>query len=132
MAENEVPNINKEESKSEKQDKALRRVIVGKNDLFEKHYDFSDIHPDFVFDIKIKYPSFIESGRIISTYESYLNGLGSYVDQYTHAVFMGKSVLKVCGKDVPEMFKDDDKPCNTDILARIQEDFATWADTFCG
>lgn len=68
----------------------------------------------------------------MAQYERYLGGMGSFMEPFTRRAFMAMSVIKICGVDVPDLFKDETKVYNLDILARIEEDFVQWTDTFCG
>ena len=106
-------------------------IINGQNDTWHKDYDYSkDDGPKF--SISIKAPTIGEEGRIQTLMQRYLGGTVVYWDDYTISVYHGLALIEVCGRKVPDIFKDPDKiyGVSAGYLHDINEDFIEWQNRF--
>jgi len=106
-------------------------IIGGQNDIWEKTYDYTD-DGGLKFTIAIKAPNIVEEGMIASKVQRYLGGTAVYWDDYTNGVYRALSLIRVCGKKVPDVFKDDERiyAVTANWLYQIGVDFAEWQSSF--
>lgn len=115
--------------KAQKEQVVIKRVIAGKNDIFEKHYTFEELG-GLELDIKIKFPNMIEQARIQAQAERYFEGLGSLMPQRVVEAYRMLATLRICGKDVPKLLSEDEQIYNIFIFNVIGDDFRIWMDSF--
>lgn len=132
MTENKETNENTVAPKStynttEKDVELLHELIVGVNDIFEKTYTFKEIGKTFT--IKVKFPSFLEKGKINAQREDLLVGTGKYQPENIMVVYHTMATLMVCGIDVPPYFDKEASP-REDILYKIGLDIDNWVYSF--
>lgn len=126
----EEEKLNEEKGeKAVKEQKVIKRVIAGKNDIFVKDYVFEELG-GLKMTIKIKFPNMIEQARIQAKAERYFEGLGSLMPARVVEAYTMLATLRICGKDVPEMLANDEEIYNIYIFSVIEEDFRNWMDSF--
>lgn len=105
----------------------LHELIVGVNNIFDKTYTFKEIGK--TFRIQVKFPSFIEKGRINAEREDMLVGTGKYQPESIVLIYQTMATLSVCGIDVPSYFSKEASP-REDILYKIGIDIDNWIYSF--
>lgn len=112
-----------------KEQEVIKRVIAGKNDMFEKHYKFEELG-GLEMNIKVKFPNMIEQAKIQAQSERYFDGLGSLMPLNVVQAYRMLATLRICGKDVPKELSEDEEIYNIYIFNVIGEDFRKWMDSF--
>jgi len=115
----------------DEKNKLVDVILAGQNDVWEKTYDYTD-DGGLKFTIAIKAPTIIEEGTISSMVQRYLGGTAMYWDDYTNGVYRALALIRVCGKKIPDVFKDDDHiySVTQNWLYQIAVDFAEWQSRF--
>lgn len=109
----------------------VNMIIHGQNDLWHHDYDYTeDGGPKFTISIQI--PNILEQGQIKARVQQYLGGTAMYWDEYTVAVYTALATIRVCGRQVPDVFKDDAKiyAVTSDWLYQINQDFEEFQSRF--
>lgn len=106
-------------------------IVSGQNDVWTKTYDYTD-DGGLKFTISIKAPTIVEEGQIAAMTQRYLGGTAMYWDEYTTGVYRTLSTIRICGTQVPDVFKNDDKIYAVvgDWLYQIGVDFREWQARF--
>lgn len=106
-------------------------IIAGHNDVWSKHYNYKE-DGGLEFDISIRMPTIIDEGSIRAKQQDYLGGTASYWPEYLSGVYYALALIRVCGVDVPDVFKDDRKiyAVTADWLFNIYQDFEEYAGRF--
>lgn len=114
----------------DEKNKLVDVIVKGQNDLFTHSYNYKE--EGVSFDVAIKMPNAMEQGAILAKVQQYLVGTASTWDDYTRGCYYAIALLQVCGKKVPDMFKDPDNiyPVTFDWLYQIYLDFDEFAGRF--
>lgn len=127
----ELNNLTPEESAEDKKTKedveTLHQLIRGQNDIYTKTYEFKELSEPLT--VKVKYPTFLERGRINAIREEMLYGMGKYQTDFVYEVFNTVAILEVCGIDVPPYLSKDKEP-RDDVLYMIGLDINNWIHSF--
>lgn len=127
----ELNNLTPEETPEDKKIKedvdTLHTLIRGTNDVFTKVYEFKELSEKLK--VQVKYPTFLERGKINALREEMLFGMGRYQTEFIYEIFNTVAILEVCGIDVPEYLSKDREP-REDILYTIGLDINEWIHSF--
>ena len=106
-------------------------IVSGQNDVWTKTYDYTK-DGGLKFTISIKAPTIVEEGQIAAMVQRYLGGSAMYWDEYTVGVYHALATIRVCGKQIPDVFKDDDHiyAVTQNWLYNIGKDFDEWQSRF--
>lgn len=118
--------------KIDKQQEIVTHLLTRGNSVWSKSYDY---HEDGVsFKISIHAPNLGEEGRIQAMTSRYLEGRSRDVPNYWYVVFNTISLIRICGEEVPDVFKEDNliymTPTITAWLENIYVDFGEWLARF--
>lgn len=117
-----------EREQTEKEVKAVDRIVRGVNDIFIKEYKFEDA--GVAFTVKIKAPNALEIGKIQARMSMYLSGMNNYASEYFIVAYQALATLREVGVDVPKELAKDEDIYNLDVLYMIGRDFKQWLDNF--
>ena len=136
---NEIEEVVQEENLNEK---AIERVVVGKNDVFKKTYYFEEIHLRVY--LNVKFPTFRERAKIKALRSDILYGTeqNSLVTMAYEMLFM----IQESGKDTKVYLTDEnnndkqlienyfnvDSYPREDVLLKVADDLNEWANRFPG
>jgi len=126
--EKDMQAVTAEEVETSKDTEAINRVLVGKNDLFKKHYKIDELGLEF--DIEIKHPNALEQAKIHAKTALYFDGLGRFMADSIILAYTTLATLRVCGKKVPDFLANDEDIYNMNLLVMIGEDYRDWLDSF--
>ncbi len=123
-------------------EKAIERVVVGKNDVFKKTYYFEEIHLRIY--LNVKFPTFRERAKIKALRSDILFGTeqNSLVTMAYEMLFM----IQESGKDTKVYLTDEENKDKTlvdnyfnvdsypreDVLLKVADDLNEWANRFPG
>lgn len=107
----------------------IDRIVRGVNDVFKKHYDFNNEY-GVEFDLAVRAPNAIESGRIQGRREAYLEGMGMAVGRFHYDAFHMLATIRICGVEVPKCLENDEDIYNLGVLYTIAQDYQEWLSFF--
>lgn len=114
-------------SREEQQEEQVEKLVLGKNDTFEKSYDFDEL--DLHIKVKMRYPTLRERARINAVREEILYGTTVQQPPAVITAYDALAHLDVCGIDVPEVLQLD-KMGREDIAYKVGVDISQWMNRF--